>query len=283
VFISWSGARAGEIAQELKNWLEVAFQFTKPFLSKEIGAGRRWSQEIAQALELCNFGILILTPENVDSNWLLFEAGALAKHLGESRVVPLLIDMNASELRPPLSEFQGVRLGDELNKLAESLNQAQPDPWPADRLSNAFRWTHQKFVADVGSIVQKARPKVEQPKPLRAADEVLDEILQTVKLLQRNELPEHVEYGGHEQYYPVNDRVLLYKFLKSRVSLPLYKQASMPSLFDAAARFIQKLKPSMDGEKALSIVAKHLVSERPLQDLLDGLSRYEAETKRSPA
>jgi len=52
----------------------------------------------------------------------------------------------------------------------------------------------------------------------------------------------------------------------------------MPALFNAAARFIQKLNPSLDDEKALSVVAKHLISERPLQELLDGLGRYETES-----
>jgi TIR domain len=276
VFISWSGERSKMIAEKLKNWLEIAFQFTRPFLSTEIAAGRRWSEDVAKALDRSNFGILIVTPDNIHSEWLLFEAGALAKHLGESRVVPVLVDMTASDLRPPLSEFQAVRLEDQLYGLAESLNQAQPDSWSAERVRAAFGWTSKQFLVDVRPLVETTRNADAEKTTARPIGEVLEEVLQTVKLLRRSEPSDANEYTDGEQYYPINDRILLYKFLKSRVPLPLYKNASMPALFHAAAQFLQTLRPGLDGEKALSIVAKHLVSERPLQELLEGLLRYDA-------
>ncbi len=54
----------------------------------------------------------------------------------------------------------------------------------------------------------------------------------------------------------------------------------MNLLFDVSARFIQNLNPSWDNERALSAVAKYLVSERPLQDLLEGLRSYQLQTNR---
>lgn len=271
VFISWSGECSGAIASKLKTWLEVAFPFTRPFLSMDIGAGKRWSEQLANALEVSNFGILILTPDNLNSDWILFEAGALAKHLDYSRVIPLLIDMNASQLNKPLSDFMALRLKDELLKLAMALNDALPDPYDSREIQESFDWTQERFHSDVKKILEENAKKGPIKKNTRPPEEVLDDILQIVKSLRTPRQVEDMSPQGNEQYYPVNDRISLYKFLKKRVSLPLYKNASMPALFEAAANFLQDLNSDLDNEEALSYVAKHLVSERPLHDLLEGL------------
>lgn len=279
VFISWSGPRAGAVAKELKSWLEVALQFTRPFLSKDIVAGKRWSTDLAEALDRSNFGILVLTPENVASEWLLFEAGALAKHLGRSHVVPLLIEMQATDLRLPLSDFQAVRLADQLFDLATALNAAQPDPWPVDTLRKAFEWTHKRFLDDTQRALLTIPAPEKSLTPPRSTEDLLEEVLSIVKSLRTPNVPslpaEDLAPLPNEQYYPVNDRILLYKFLKGRVTLPLYRYASMPTLFDAAARFIQSANLDLNSQESLAIVAKYLVSERPLMDLLDGLRSYE--------
>jgi len=89
VFISWSGEHSGEVAKALQQWLPRVLQAVRPWLSSaSIDPGARWSDEVAGALEELNFGILCLTPENLTSAWLLFEAGALSKTVSESRVVP---------------------------------------------------------------------------------------------------------------------------------------------------------------------------------------------------
>lgn len=279
VFISWSGLRAGAVANELKSWLEVTFQFTRPFLSKDIGAGKRWSQDLAEALERSNFGVLVLTPESMDSQWLLFEAGALAKHLGSSRVVPLLIDLEVSDLRLPLSDFQAVRLWDQLFDLASALNDAQPDPWSDSSLRKTFDWTHERFLRDVRRRLADISIPSKVADASRPVDDMIQEILQIVKSLPSTQ-PSTQPFlepseTANEQYYPTNDRIELYKFLKERVKLPLYRNASMPALFDAAARFVQGIDPSLNDEQSLVVVAKYLISERPLKDLLEGLTRYE--------
>ena len=45
-------------------------------------------------------------PENQSAPWLNFEAGALAKKLESSRVVPLAINLKPSEVQQPLGQFQ---------------------------------------------------------------------------------------------------------------------------------------------------------------------------------
>src|ERR1700674_605097 len=80
VFISWSGNRSKHVAVALRDWLPVVIQAAKPFMSSgDIDRGSRWLGELTTVLEVTKVGIVCLTPENLNSAWLLFEAGALSK------------------------------------------------------------------------------------------------------------------------------------------------------------------------------------------------------------
>jgi hypothetical protein len=58
----------------------------KPWLSQaDISAGDRWAQEVAKELESSKFGIICVSLENLNSAWILFEAGALPKPLQGAR------------------------------------------------------------------------------------------------------------------------------------------------------------------------------------------------------
>jgi hypothetical protein len=92
VFISWSGDRSEKMAAALYSWLPMVLQSAKPWMSKEdIEKGSRGLDEIGKALDAMSVGIICLTPENVEKPWILFEAGALSKAMGEkTRVCPYL-------------------------------------------------------------------------------------------------------------------------------------------------------------------------------------------------
>ena len=95
----------------------------------DIQAGARWGSELGGELEASNFGILCLTPENLQSHWLTFEAGALSKAIKELRVAPYPFQLRASEVGPPLSQFQGVDANEEGTlKLILSINEALRKP-----------------------------------------------------------------------------------------------------------------------------------------------------------
>src|SRR5579859_5009320 len=96
IFISWSGESSRKIAIALKEWLPDVFVLldTATWMSEhDIDAGARWAHRLSQVLEEAKFGIICLTRENQKSPWVLFEAGALAKSVQESRVIPYLIGM----------------------------------------------------------------------------------------------------------------------------------------------------------------------------------------------
>jgi hypothetical protein len=91
----------------------------------DIQAGARWSEEIALRLEACSVGIICLTPDNLDSPWLLFEAGALSKTLEETYVCPYLFALEPSDVSGPLAQFQSSRADEPGTRdLVFTINQA---------------------------------------------------------------------------------------------------------------------------------------------------------------
>jgi len=85
VFITFSGERSRSVASALHRWIPRVLQSVAPWLSEEdIQKGKRWRPEVAKALSETHFGILCLTPDNLLSPWIHFEAGALAKSIEDA-------------------------------------------------------------------------------------------------------------------------------------------------------------------------------------------------------
>lgn len=126
IFISWSGLRSAAVAEVLKKWLPRIVNAFKPWLSSsDIDKGSRWSTDVATRLSTAKAGIICLTPENLQSPWILFEAGALSKTLESTFVCPLLIGLEPSDVTGPLAQFQATRATkDEMLSLLLTLNQA---------------------------------------------------------------------------------------------------------------------------------------------------------------
>src|SRR5229473_2295304 len=109
VFISWSGKRSQRVADALHRYLPQMINAVDPWLSStDIEAGARWGADIAAKLEKSTVGILCLTPGNLESTWLHFEAGALAKTLENTFVCPYLFDLKPSDVKGPLAQFQAM-------------------------------------------------------------------------------------------------------------------------------------------------------------------------------
>ena len=127
IFISWSGKRSKFVAEALSNWIPYVIQSAKPWISsKDIFAGDDWDKEINEKLGELNFGIICLTPENLQAPWINFEAGALScKIKNKTLVCPYLIDLEPKDVAPPLSRFQLVKANREGTlKIVESINRA---------------------------------------------------------------------------------------------------------------------------------------------------------------
>ena len=113
IFISWSGAMSRNVASVLHDWLPHVLPEVKPFVSADIGKGEHWSAALAQELEDTDFGIICVTPANLDSPWLNFEAGSLSKSVDHSYVVPFLFHVEPTAVKFPLAQFQAVVFGKE--------------------------------------------------------------------------------------------------------------------------------------------------------------------------
>ena len=124
IFISWSGERSKAVAEILREWLPNVIQNLKPCISSaDVEKGSRWLIDISENLESCNFGLLCLTPENMDQPWILFEAGAIAKSIDSSFVCPILFDCSPTDLKGPLAHFQATVLEKkDMLKLIQAIN-----------------------------------------------------------------------------------------------------------------------------------------------------------------
>lgn len=98
IFLSWSGDRSKYLAKCFKEWLPNVLQYVEPYMSeKDIKLGERWGKSIEENLRSNDFGLVFVTPENIDAPWINFEAGALSKSL-QSRLVPILYDAEVTIL-----------------------------------------------------------------------------------------------------------------------------------------------------------------------------------------
>lgn len=176
VFISWSGERSRRVAEFLAAWIKVVVQASNPWVSTELDRGSNWTGEISSALSSTNVGVLCVTAANKTAPWLLFEAGALAKGLTKSRVIPLLIDLEPTDLGMPLSQFNATSCTREgITQLVHTVNRATSDPLPQDIVETSIAAHWARFEQAVSSILNST----ESPEPVvpRSDGDKLDELL----------------------------------------------------------------------------------------------------------
>lgn len=122
---------------------------------------------IAKELEASNFGILCVTRDNLESPWMLFEAGSLANSLPNGHVIPLLLDLEFSEISWPLAQFQANRFDQEgVYKAVESINRAAPNPIDEARAKQLF----DALWLDLCKKLEALPAPQEPSKPMRGTD-----------------------------------------------------------------------------------------------------------------
>lgn len=191
VFISWSGARSRRVAAVLKQRLPDVIQALTPWMSEQdIDAGELWSHAVDQNLGTNDSGILCLTPENLTAPWLLFEAGALSKHFGRSRVRPYLIGLKPSDVTGPLSRFQSVGLSrGDTKKLIESINRGMSTPLPEARLNSTFDLVWPQLEREL-AVAAASEEADEAAGPHRSPQDMLEEMLAILRAQERSRAEE---------------------------------------------------------------------------------------------
>lgn len=179
VFISWSGDYSKLVGEALRDWLPSVLQTVKPYFTpSDTEKGTRWSTDIAGELDNSKVGIFCVTRENINSQWLMFEAGAISKKVEQSLVCPILIGIDNSDISGPLTQFQTTLFNKtDVKKLVNSINNANTDNKLGDSvLNNVFN----KFWPDLEQRVETITAesiKREQTRAPRPDRDLLEEIL----------------------------------------------------------------------------------------------------------
>lgn len=185
IFISWSGAQSRALAEALKDYLPLVIQAATPWFSAEdIDKGARWLPELGAQLAKQSVGIVCVTPDSVRSPWLLFEAGALSKALDASRVCPVLLGVEPAEVTGPLAQFQFTRTTRaDIRALLATINK-RIEPPLSDRQIDTV---HERLWPDLEEKFKSAAAiRGTAPPPARSQIEVLSEVLDRVRALERH-------------------------------------------------------------------------------------------------
>ena len=191
VFISWSGERSKKVALVFRDWLPTVIQAIDPFVSSEdIEKGARWNTDIAQELKESSFGLICVTKDNLDSQWLNFEAGALSKSIDNSYVAPLLFDLKPSDLKSsPISQFQATSFSKEdMKRLIETLNKATGNSLNAARLDKAFELCYPDLEKSINELQEDSLEETgdaDIETKSQYDPNILEELLETSRNTQR--------------------------------------------------------------------------------------------------
>lgn len=154
IFISWSGKKSKKIAYVVESWLQDVIQAVDPFLSEQsIEKGESGLSKIESALSEYAFSIIILASDNVNAPWIHYEAGAISKGLGVSRVCPLLFGIRTSDLvSNPLHQFQCTIWNDreDLFRLISTINKnLDYGQLSDDKLQKSFEKHYEEYIENI--------------------------------------------------------------------------------------------------------------------------------------
>ena len=251
VFISWSGEVSRKVALALREWLPSVLNAIDPFMSQEdIHKGMRWNLELAEELESTSFGIVCVTPENIQAPWLNYEAGALSKAVSSSLVAPFLFGLSPSDLTGPLAVFQAVEPSyEDVLRLLTALNSVSDQSVKEDVLRRTSEWGWPQLKKELTRLA--AEPLSPTSTPTREAREVVGEVLDVVRDLERTsvDFQRKVELdldallltagGRRDRKHPtVGDAVQHHEFGRGKVIAVEGLDANSPVVidFDTAGR-----------------------------------------------
>lgn len=187
VFISWSGELSRQLAVALKELIADVIQRSEPFMSQaDIEAGASWPIRLNEELKSTAFGVICLTPDNLESRWIHYEAGALAKSVLQAHVCPCLYEVAKSDVKWPLAQFQAnIADKDGIFAILRSINSAiKEGSLEQERLIRIF----DKHWPDAEATIKGIVAPTDQPTH-RSERELLEEILSLVRP-QRPQMPQ---------------------------------------------------------------------------------------------
>ncbi len=193
------------VAEALSDWLPRVIQAIKPFHSSEIDKGAKWSNEIDDALEGTYFGIICLTPDNLDSPWIHYEVGALSKATKDSSIWTFLLELKPSDVRQPLGKFQHTLAQKaEVLKMLQSINAKIVEPLKDSLLEESFNDLWPKLEIGLAKAIKVIENEASKKGALsgenvRNENDKLDEILEILRNQLRQDEPERSTFLSRRQ------------------------------------------------------------------------------------
>lgn len=187
VFVSWGGELSCKIAEAISRWMQMVIQSVDPFYSaKSIRSGSYYPAELIKNLESTSIGVICLTRECLDNNWIHFESGSIFKGIEDARIHTLLFDIESSDVKPPLSFFQHKKFDKiHFKEFMEEINEATGDlKLSGDVFNSAFEKSWDDLYSEIQSILNSHDGSGEIPS--RSTEDMVKEILDIVRSTQRS-------------------------------------------------------------------------------------------------
>lgn len=189
LLISWSQPSSKQLALVLKRLLPCVIQRLDPWMSDaDIGKGNVWSDELLKSLKDAQGTIICVTPDNLQSQWLHFEAGVALGNvstLDKTRVCPYVHGVSKTDVTGPLSIFQmATSSRDETFELIQTIN-GWLDDYKLDdhRLQKSFDAVWDEWDEAITSI----EFHTSEAEVKRSEESMTAEILDTVRDVKRNQ------------------------------------------------------------------------------------------------
>lgn len=180
--------------------MPLVLDYVEPWVSEtDIAAGDRWAQAIGTELEASNFGIICITPENLTSPWVLFEAGALAKSMQDGKVIPLLFGLEFSDITDPLAQFQAKKVDQAgIGEVIQAIEKVSENKNREELIKRRFNglW------ADFEKMIKEIPDRAPTEKHMRPQTEIMEELVTGVRGLDSrlHEISSEVLERGPQRY-----------------------------------------------------------------------------------
>ena len=135
-------------------------------------------------------GIICLTPDNLGAPWILFEAGAISKGMRDSRAYTFLFDLDHTDIKGPLAQFNHTKAEKEdTKKLLNTINTALGTPEGSllvtkEILDVAF----ETFWPELEKALKNVPPQSKVIPPTRKQEDKIDDILTVVRRLEKESI-----------------------------------------------------------------------------------------------
>jgi hypothetical protein len=254
VFISWSGGRSRAVADALHQWLPTIIQSVETWMSEhDIDKGTRNIPAISRNLEETHFGIICLTPENLNAAWLLFEAGALSKMQEDARVWTFLYELENTDVEGPLSQFQHTKAReDDVRKLLLTMNRASAGAAVTDQ---QLQISFDRGWPELAEKLSNIPPATEVSPPKRSERDLIEESLTLLRKIAGGDDDSYLSplLNADSQLW-LSLEILKYKFelVETESMPPMDLRPEVEELIQKARRLRTRIK-NLRGEIPLRI------------------------------